>query len=128
MIALNQQYVETDVDRSWQDQFLDMLPSLNAYTRYAFRHLPLDSREEAIQEALALALAMLVRLYQQGRGSLAYATALARYAVAQVCSGRRAATSSNSSDVLSVAAQRKHHFHVERLDVKCPEDNQWRDA
>ncbi len=82
---------------SWHEQFLSMLPAIKSHATMAFRHLNSQAREEAIQEAIASALVVFVRLVQLKKVDLAYPTVLAHYAVAQV---KRQ----------TVLAMRKHSF------------------
>jgi hypothetical protein len=59
----------------WHDQFLVMLPAIQAHARRAFRRLPADDREEAVQAVVALAAVAYVRLVRLGkaeRGGPAY--------------------------------------------------------
>jgi DNA-binding NarL/FixJ family response regulator len=104
----------------WQTGFLVILPKIHQCVGRAFRHLRGDERNEAVQEALGNACAAFARLAAKGSLSRAFPTVLARFAVAQVRSGRRLGSASNTRDVLSKHAQWKKHFVVDRLD-------QWRD-
>jgi 5-methyltetrahydropteroyltriglutamate--homocysteine methyltransferase len=56
---------------------------IQRFARIAFRHLDPASREEAVAEGVAAALVAYRRLFELGRQHMAYATALARYAVLQ---------------------------------------------
>ena len=112
----------------WQPLLLAMLPAIRRTLRIAFRHLRPMDREEAIQEATANVCVALARLVQQGRSERAYATVLARFAAAQVSSGRQVATPLNGQEVLSRYAQYKQGFHVARLERYCAEDRAWREA
>ena len=56
---------------------------------FAFRQVPAEAREELVQEAIAQAYDMFVRLCQRGKSSLAYATPLAQFAIRNVRAGRR---------------------------------------
>jgi hypothetical protein len=105
-----------------------MLPVIHAYARGAFAHLSPEARQDLIQEVVANALVAYVRLYQQGRVTLAYPTALARYGVAQVCDGRRVGAKLNIKDPLSRYCQKRKGVVVERLDVFDEEENAWAEA
>jgi hypothetical protein len=113
---------------AWHAGFLTMLPVIHAYARGAFAHLNPDARQDMIQEVIANALVAYVRLYQQGRVSLAYPTVLARYGVAQVRDGRRVGTKLNVKDPLSRYCQKRKGVVVERLDVFDDEENAWAEA
>ncbi|MDB5348760.1 MAG: hypothetical protein JWN86_7 [Planctomycetota bacterium] len=67
----------------WHDAFLTMLPRIRDAIRVAFRHLPGDHRDEAIQEAVANACVRFARLAERGLADRAFPTVLARFAVAQ---------------------------------------------
>ncbi|MEX2169444.1 MAG: hypothetical protein WD851_09035 [Pirellulales bacterium] len=112
----------------WQPLLLAMLPVIRRTLRIAFRHLHRGDREEAIQEATANVCVALARLVKQGRSERAYATVLARFAAAQVSSGRQVATPLNGQEILSRYAQYKQGFHVARLERYCAEDRAWREA
>ena len=112
----------------WQPLLLAMLPAIRRTLRIAFRHLRREEREEAIQEATANVCVALARLVQQGRSERAYATVLARFAAAQVSSGRQVGTPLNAKEVLSLYAQYKQGFHVAPLEPYCAEDRAWREA
>lgn len=85
----------------WQPLLLAMLPVIRRTLRIAFRHLRPVDREEAIQEATANVCVALARLVRQGRSERAYSTVLARFAAAQVSSGRQVATPLNGQEVFS---------------------------
>ncbi|MGO9114422.1 MAG: hypothetical protein ACLP9L_34835 [Thermoguttaceae bacterium] len=68
----------------WPAQFLSMLPTIRSHAAAAFRHLSSEASEEAIQDAIANAIFVYVRLLQLKKVDLVYPTVLARYAVAQV--------------------------------------------
>ena len=82
-------------------RFLQLLPAIERYGRYAFRYLPAEAREEATAETIANCFVAFARLVERGKEDLAYATTLARYAVAQIRSGRRVGASLNAQDVYS---------------------------
>ena len=48
--------------RRRNDKFLQLLPAIREQAEYAFRGLPVDAREELIQEVVAQAYALFVRL------------------------------------------------------------------
>jgi hypothetical protein len=49
----------------WNDRFLELLPVIRDQAQFAFRRLPLDAREELIQEAVSQAYFLFVRLVQR---------------------------------------------------------------
>jgi RNA polymerase sigma factor (sigma-70 family) len=92
---------------NWQEMFLKTMPALERCLHFAFRRLPPNQKEELVQSALANACVACERLVSQGRPERVFATALARYAVAQVREGRSVGTVLNVRDVTSEYAQRK---------------------
>ena len=116
MIALaNQPHRQASIPR-WHRQFLAMLPAIRQHAQLSFRHLPAEARAELVQETVANCLVAYCRLVDRQQVALAFPSALARFAVAQVRSGRRIGCRLNSHDVSSAYAQRKKSFRIERLD------------
>jgi hypothetical protein len=105
-----------------------MLPAIEHCVRFAFRHLRSDSRDDAVEEAIANALVAYVRLVEMKKTRVAHPTVLARYAIAQVCDGRRVGNHLNVREVLSKYAQRAKGFVVERLDHFDREEGVWMEA
>ena len=105
--------------------FLEMFPTLCKAIKRGFRRLRGERREEAIQEALANAYVAFSRLVDLGRMQLAFPSALARFAVAQVRDGRRVGGSLNVRDVSSEYAQQRKHLQVQRLDLFNRHTAQW---
>jgi len=112
----------------WQDRFVALLPVILNYVAPAFRTLGPEARAEAIQEAVANAYVAYARLVERGREKLAFATVLARFAVAQVWAGRQVGGRLNIRDISSVYAQRRKQFKLERLDRYDPDEGCWREA
>ena len=92
---------------AWHAGFLAMMPTIEQYACIAFRHLKGDSRDDAVEEAIANALVAYVRLVELKKTKVAHPTVLAKYAVAQVRDGRRVGNHLNVREVLSQYAQRK---------------------
>ena len=101
---------------AWHAGFLNMLPSIKAQLRFAFRELDPEERAEAMAEAIANATIVYARLHQLGKIDVAYPSALARYAVAHYRTGRRTGARLNIHDIMSRYAQRRRGIHIERLD------------
>jgi hypothetical protein len=114
--------------KKWQLLFQAILPAIHKHVLFAFRRLPDEQREEAVQAALANACVACARLVRQGRAERIFPSALARFAVAQVCEGRIVGTPLNISDVLSPYAQKKKHLIVERRARFDSGDHQWLEA
>lgn len=113
---------------AWHAQFLAMLPAIQRHARVCFRHLSAEAKEEAVQEAIANALAAYCRLVQLGREDVAYAGPLARYAVAQIHAGRRVGGQLNVRDVMSKHCRLRKGVVVERFDHFDDRDGGWQEA
>jgi hypothetical protein len=111
----------------WQRGFLALLPDIYSQVCYGFRRLSGERRDEAVQEALANAMVAYRRLAELGKTKLAYASPLAQYAVRQVRSGRKVASSLNVYEMLSVYAQRKLGFAVDRLSCPDATEGTWKE-
>ena len=112
----------------WQDRFAALLPVVLKYVAPAFHKLRPEAKAEAVQEAVANACVAYARLVERGKESLAFATVLARYAVAQVRAGRQVGGRLNIRDVSSDYAQYRKQFRLERLDRYDPEEGCWQEA
>jgi hypothetical protein len=108
---------------SWQSAFLRLLPAIRRHARFAFRHLSLGRRQEAISEAIAAAFVAFIRLAERGKPT--YPTPLAHYAVLHVKNDRRVGGQESSTDVLSFKAQNRHGFRVVGLDQFDESRNKW---
>jgi len=71
-------------------------------------------------EVVANAFVAFRRLVTRGKADIAYASALAWYAVRQVLEGRRVGNRLNVRDVMSPYAQRRNGFCVEPLAKRLP--------
>ena len=113
---------------TWQAAFEALLPTIRRQAGIAFRAESPEAREELIEETVANCLIAYARLFALGKQDRAYPSALARFAIAQVRSGRRAGGRLRIGDVLSPYAQRSKRFHVERLDSFDEQEGQWQEA
>ena len=104
-----------------------MLPQIQRYARSAFRHLPSEARDEAVQEVIAASLITFARLFEQGRHRVASAASLARFAVKRFKSGREVGCRLNSREVLSRYARLRNGFSVQRLNPYCRTGEHWID-
>ncbi len=118
----------SDSEPTWHAAFMAMLPSIARHANIVFRHMPPEPREEAIQEVVANALVAFVRLVELGKTDIAYPSALARYGVAQVRSGRTVGTPLNCHDVSSRYAQIRKGIRVTSLDRFDHESGEWKEA
>jgi len=106
---------------TWQDEFLGMLAQIRCYARFAFRDLPVEARDEVIQEVVCNACQAFARLAEQGRTAVAGPLTLARYAIRQYRAGRRVGQRLNIKDVTSPYCQCRKSVQVESL---CREDSE----
>lgn len=97
-------------------RFLTMLPQIEWQLSYAFRRLEPEARDEAMQDGVVNCYLAYVRLVNQGREHRAFPSALARFAVRQIRSGRKCGTRLNCRDPLSDYARKKHGHQIQRLD------------
>ena len=106
---------ELSVSSSWQSGFLAVLPTVRTHARIRFRYLRPESREEAVQAAIASACLSYQRLARQGKLHGIRPSSLADYAVRRVRSGRSVGSPQNSADLHSPLAQRKHEIRQHSL-------------
>jgi len=95
--------------------FESIIPAIKHTARLAFCKLPARVREEAIQDVLANAFCAFARLTELGKSDLAFATPLARFAIARYWQGRQMGTKFSTQDVCSCAAQRRRGFALDSL-------------
>jgi len=102
------------IPTSWQAGFLSILPAVQKHARMQFRRLPTESREEAIQEAVASACVAYQLLASQGRLHVAYPGTLSDFAVRHVRTGRHVGGKQDTAkDVLSPSCQKRHGVCVQ---------------
>ncbi len=127
MIAFLKRHVRQAKASFRHATFLKMLPKIQRQARIAFRCMPAEARQEMVEEAVANAFVAYVRLVERGKEHLARPSPLARYAVAQVRSGRRVGGRLRIRDVLNSYAQQRKNIRVDRLDNFDSEENGWRE-
>jgi hypothetical protein len=97
----------------WQAGFLAVMPAIETHAKIQFRRLPLEQREELIQESIASACAAYQRLAVQGKLHQAFPSSLATYAVKQARSGRHVGGHQDAAkDVMSPACHRRHEVRI----------------
>jgi len=111
----------------WHYAFLaHILPAVQTLASFRFRNLLPVDREEAIAEAVAVAMIVFVRLVERGKDPQRFPGRLALYAVLRVKAGRIAGAQDRSGDVLSRMARQQRGFIVESLDVcSNPDGSSW---
>jgi len=93
------------------DRFLALVPQIEIRGRIYFRYLRCpQTRDDALQEMLALAWKWFLSLAKRGKDAAQFPSALANFAARAVCSGRRLCGMDPGKDVLSRRAQQRHHF------------------
>ena len=108
------------------DLFIQFILAIKRHARVAFRNLRPQERAEAVSEVVANAFAAFRRLAERGKIDVAYPSPLARFAVAQVRSGRRVGNKLDSHDVFSFLVQHQHGFSLESLNPV--ESDDWCEA
>ena len=66
-----------------------MLPAIRRQARHAFRDLPVQARQDLVDEVVGNCTVAVARLAEQGRLDIVYSTPLAMFAIKRVRSGRR---------------------------------------
>jgi hypothetical protein len=110
------------------DKFLSMLPEIKMQARFAFRRVPVEDREELVQEAIAAAYGLFVSLRRRGKLALAYPTPLAKFAIRHVREGRRIGSRCNSRDIMSARSRASNGIVIERLDQFNGSRGEWREV
>src|SRR5579872_13927 len=82
-------------------RFVAMLPVVRKQARYAFRFQPSAARAERVDDAVAHAFVLFAYLVRRNRIALIHPTALTRYAIFRVRSGRPIGTPRCRRDLLS---------------------------
>src|SRR6185369_14751389 len=104
-----------------QASFIAILPKIRAAGHVYFRHLRCsDTKQDAMNELVALAWKWFIRLAQRGKEATQYPTILGEFAARHVNAGRRLCGIEKPKDVLSRLAQQKRGFVVESLPVRVP--------
>ena len=118
MIAAIRPDSPTDQTELVHQRFLSMLPQIRRDAWLAFSSHSRESREDLVQEVIANAYCRYVRLVQQGKENVAYASPLARFGIGQVRDGRRVGSQSACNDMLSPVAHRIHGLKFEPFDER----------
>ena len=109
----------------WHENFLQMLPKIQDHASYMFRNLQGDNRDEAIQEVVCNCCVAFARLVERGEVEAATWSSLAKYAVAQVRSGRRVGCSLNIKDASSEYCQQQKGVEVRHLHCWDHRNEEW---
>jgi len=126
MIATTKNLRQKRNSLRWNDSFLKLLPTIQQQAEFAFRRMPLEPREELVQETIAVAYDLFLRLCRKGKWDLVYATPLTKFAVRHVRAGRRIGTRRNSLDITS-RSNSDQKVVIERLDRFDQRRGEWRE-
>jgi hypothetical protein len=113
---------------AWHAGFEAMLPVINGFAAYAFRHLREEARREAVQAVVCNCCNAYVGLVRKGKVDRAFPAALARFAIVQVLTGRRLGGHLNCRDVSSEYCHKLKGIQLERLDRFDAEEEQWQEV
>jgi hypothetical protein len=102
---------------------MQLIPAMTRYFRFAFRELRYEEHQESVSEALAHAFCAFRRLVELGKQDLAYASPLARFAVAHTRAGRRVGSTRNSLDVFG--GQGRRESSLKSLQARSSISNVW---
>jgi hypothetical protein len=128
MIAIAKSSKRKAASRRRTDKFLAMLPPIREQANFAFRRVPLEAREELVQEVVAQAYSLFTSLCRRGKSALNYPTPLAQFAIKKVRAGRRIGSRANIRDITSPRPAVTKGFRIERLDRFNQRTGQWREA
>jgi hypothetical protein len=128
MIAIARSPKRKAASRRRNDKFLELLPTIQQQAEYAFRRVPVEAREELVQQTIATAYGLFVSLCRRGKMALVYATPISQFAIKRVRAGRRPGSRSNSRDIMSPRAQSTKGFTIERLDRFNQRTGEWREV
>jgi hypothetical protein len=110
---------------AWHASFMAMLPAIRRQAQITFRKVPLELRHDLIQEVIANCFTAYSRLVELDQEDVAFPSALARFAVAQIRAGRRVGNRLRVRDVMSEYAQHRKKFQVEPLHFFDEEEGTW---
>ncbi len=124
MIAILNKSAEPETV-TWQEEFLQMMPTVKKHAQFAFRNLDAEKKEDAVSEVVANTMCAFRRLYERGEPQRIFASALARFAIKQFHDGRRVGTPQCTRDVFSPRVQSMAGFGVCSLNGPNPHDKDW---
>src|SRR5262249_43821356 len=97
-------------------RFLALVPCIETYARMYFRDIRCPvKKEDRVQECVALGWQWFLRLTARGKDVFAFPVVFAAMVARAVKCGRRLCGKERANDVLSLLAQQRHGFRVERL-------------
>jgi hypothetical protein len=108
-------------DSALRRSFLRCLPQIMSVAGYAFRKHRFDEREERIAEAVAWTWALFVRVQRRGKNPNEFPTALAKFAVKYVRSGRLFGQSRNSKELYTALSKSENRLCLVCLDELEPQ-------
>jgi hypothetical protein len=109
------------ITTGWQAGFLSILPAIETHAAIRFRRLPVNRREDAVQETIATACLNYKLLIARGQLDIAHAGTLADFAVRHVRAGRHiGGKQDGAKDVMSPVCQRRHGVRIVDCHGKPP--------
>jgi hypothetical protein len=105
-----------------------MLPTIRRQTELAFRFAGDEAKDELVSEVVANVYCAFARLVERGLPHLAFPTALTRFAIRQIRSGRRVGTRLNAKDLSSLDRRRGATVRIHSLHQFDPESRTWHEA
>jgi hypothetical protein len=97
-------------------RFLALVPQIETHAQICFRGIRCPvTREDRVQECIALGWKWFLRLAEQGKDVFAFPMAFAALVARTVRCGRRLCGQERARDVLSPLAQQRHAFRVGSL-------------
>jgi hypothetical protein len=115
------------LDQAAEDRFLQMVPTIRAVARYAFRTWRKDERQELAAEVIANSFVAFARLVERDKVDLAYPTALASFGVKRVLSGRRVGNRLNVKDASSPYCQQQKGVRMQSMRRFDRVQDKWRE-
>jgi hypothetical protein len=128
MIATVRGLKRRSASRRRHDKFLAMLPAIREQANFAFRRMPLEAREELVQEVVSQAYSLFISLCRRGKSALNYPTPLAQFAIKKIRAGRRIGSRANIRDITSPHPAVTKALRIDRLDRFNQRTGQWRDV
>ena len=109
--------VIANTSSGWQAGFLAVLPAVEVHARIKFRKLPVSSREDSIQEAIAAACVNYQLMAARSNLQVVRPGTLSDFAVRHVRTGRHVGGMQDAAkDVLSPVARDRHGVRVRSYD------------
>jgi hypothetical protein len=116
MVAVDRASARIPITEADQNRFLALMPLIRQEARKAFACEQAEERTELVQATLAVSYSLFLQLLRRDQAHRVFASALARFAIRRVRTGRQLGCKLNRHDVTSPYGRRFHKLHIERLD------------